>query len=137
VVLILSCYCCNRQNKDFKQAIIGIWTRTIDETVEPMPIGYKGDIRYIFYYDSANFYPGSYEKVADYGEFITVKLITNRMDYKIHRDILTLRYLAKDDSAYTTLSEVYKIIKLNSDTLSLLRKDSLIINFYKLYDVYE
>jgi hypothetical protein len=137
LLLILTCIACDRKYKDYKQAIIGIWTRTVDESIESMPIGYKSDIRYVFYHDSANFYPGSYKIVADYGEFFTVKLITNRMDYWINKDRLKLKYLVQKDSNYIFRTEELKILKLNSDTLRLLREDSSTINFYRLYDVYE
>ncbi len=136
-LLILTCFCCNKQYKDYNEAIIGIWTRTVDESIEAMPIGYTGEIRYVFYHDSANFFPGSYEKIADYGEFFTVKLITNRVDYKINKDRLWLKYLVKKDAIFTYETEELKIVMLNPDTLRLLRRDSIIINFYRLYDVHE
>jgi hypothetical protein len=137
LLIVFICFGCKCHYKDYKDEIIGIWTRNVDLSVEPMPYGYKSDIRYIFYYDSANFYPGSYEKVADYGEFITVKLITNRMDYKIKKDKLILKYLVKKDSTYVYETEVLRILKLNTDTLRLLRNDSIILNFFRLYDVYQ
>jgi hypothetical protein len=136
-LVILYCSSCNRQYKEYNHAIIGIWTRTLDESIEPMPIGYAGDIRYIFYDDSANFYPGSYEKIADYGDFFKVRLITNRMEYKIERDRLIIKYLVRQDSNYTYKTEKFRILKLNSDTLTLERSDSIISNFYRLYDVYQ
>ena len=134
MLLFLTSFACNRKQKDYEQAIIGIWTRNADES---MPIGYKRDIRYVFYHDSANFFPGSYEIIADYGEFFTVKLITNRMDYWINQDKLKLKYLVKKDSNYVIKVEELRILKLNSDTLILLREDSTVICFYRPFDVYE
>ena len=137
LLVILYCSSCDRQYKVYNRAIIGIWTRSLDESIEPMPIGFTGDIRYVFYNDSANFYPGSYEKIADYGDFFKVRLITNRMEYKIKKDILTIKYLVRQDSNYTYKAEKFRIIKLNLDTLTLERNDSIMINFYRLYDVYK
>jgi hypothetical protein len=59
------------------------------------------------------------------------------MDYWIYRDRLKLKYLVKKDSNYVFSIEELKILKLNPDTLILLREDSTVINFYRPFDVYE
>jgi hypothetical protein len=132
IIVIFICLSCKEKKKiDYKQLIIGKWSRPVNLEIEAPPPGFN-KVTYTFFKDSAIYEPGLYKLTSKGAELSTYKYIGNKIKFEISEDTLKLYFPSSDADTDYVFIRKYKIVFINKDSLFLKPSDNRLFKYHKV-----
>ncbi len=120
ILLSLVCFsqnsCKPTQIRISNKLILGTWSRPVEIEKEAPPVN-ADTIKITFLRSKAIYHPGCFRVTANFGDHISVKFLTNKINYRIEEDSLFLIFPSLYSNKQPPNIVKYGIIKIKSDSL--------------------